>query len=249
MLIMIVLFTDYGQGSPYVAQIKAVLHQHLKRPVIIDLMHEAPVHQPMLSSYLLAAWSSSFESGSVFLAVVDPDVGDRKQRAAVVVADGKWFVGPDNGLLNMVASQARKVRWWDIHWRPKDLSNTFHGRDLYARLVCKLIAREPLPGAEEVPVTARLKPFWEAQLPQVLFIDRFGNAMTGLDFSRADQNQTLIIENSGQRLSYARTFSSVPPGKGFWYGNSSGKVEIAVNRGHAAEKLNLHLGDHVRFSQ
>jgi S-adenosylmethionine hydrolase len=45
-----------------------------------------------------------------------------------------------------------------------------------------------------------------------------------------------------------RTFCEAPVGQGFWYENSSGLVELAVNQGSAAESFGLAPGDSVQIS-
>ncbi len=128
---MIVLFTDFGVAGPYVGQMKAVLYREAPGVPVVDLFADAPAARPKPSAYLLAAYAAWFPPGSVLLAVVDPGVGG--SRAAVVVeADGRRYVGPDNGLFELVVRRAKTVRFRRISWRPRGLSASFHGRDLFA---------------------------------------------------------------------------------------------------------------------
>ena len=124
---MIVLFTDFGLHGPYVGQMKAVLDQMVPGRSIIDLFADAPVGNPKASAYLLAAYAAWFPVGAVFLCVVDPGVGGTRP-AIVLEADGRWYVGPDNGLFELVQRRATKTCSWDIEWRPELLSASFHGR-------------------------------------------------------------------------------------------------------------------------
>lgn len=107
---MIVLYTDFGLDDPYVGQLKAALLRDARRAVpIIDLLHRAPDFDPRAGAHLLAALQAAFDPGSVFLAVVDPGVGSDRP-AVVLEADGKYYVGPDNGLLALVAARAQARR-------------------------------------------------------------------------------------------------------------------------------------------
>ena len=116
---------------------------------IIDLFADAPAYDPQASAYLLAAYIGEFAPGTVFLCVVDPGVGSDRA-PCVVHADGKWFVGPDNGLFELVVRRARdQVRCWRIDWVPSRLSATFHGRDLFAPVAAQL-ARGEIPAGEPV---------------------------------------------------------------------------------------------------
>src|SRR5436309_695810 len=98
---MIVLFTDFGLEGPYTGQMKAVLYRMAPEVPVIDLFADAPAGDPRRSAYLLAAYAAWFPESTVFLCVVDPGVGS--DRAAVMVeTNGRWYVGPGNGLFEIV---------------------------------------------------------------------------------------------------------------------------------------------------
>ncbi|WP_284223878.1 SAM-dependent chlorinase/fluorinase, partial [Brevundimonas denitrificans] len=94
---MILLFTDFGAEGPYLAQMTARLRRAGYTGEVLSLFADAPVFSPKASGYLLAAYMADFERDSVFLSVVDPGVGGRR-KPVVVRSQGRWFVGPDNGL-------------------------------------------------------------------------------------------------------------------------------------------------------
>ena len=241
---MIVLFTDFGAAGPYVGQMKAVLHRDCPGVAVVDLLSDAPAHNPRAAAYLLAALAPLFSPASVFLCVVDPGVGDPSRRAAAVSIDGRWFVGPDNGLFNVMAMRAESVQWWDINWRPEQLSTSFHGRDLFAP-VAALLARGEAPPGTLSPVAERIIPGWPSDLAEIVYIDHFGNAMTGIRAAGLTDSRCLQLND--RRIAHARTFSAVPVGHAFWYENANGLVEIAVNQGSAARVLGMMIGDKVRI--
>lgn len=234
---MIVLFTDFG--LPYVGQMKAVLHREAPRSVVVELFTDAPAHDPKAAAYLLASYVDEFPHETVFLCVVDPGVGGERA-VGVLRAGGRWYVGPDNGLFEPVARRAPdQARWWEITWRPGKLSATFHGRDLLAPVAARLARGEP-PTGEQRPADAIRRPGWPDELNQVVYIDGFGNAMTGI--RAAAMAAGAVLEVAGRRLERVTTYSDVPPGHAFWYENANGLVEIAVNRGRAADVLGLETG-------
>lgn len=241
---MIALFTDFGVAGPYVGQMKAVLYRECPRATVVDLVADAPVHNPRAAAYLLAALVQEFPAETVFLAVVDPGVGDPSQRPAAVSVDGQWFVGPDNGLFNVVAMRGGAVQWWDITWLPPRLSTSFHGRDLFAPLAARLANGETPPGRRST-IADRVIPGWSEDLAEIIYIDHFGNAMTGMRAARVTDGSSLQLHNVD--IVYARTFSAVPAGQVFWYENANGLVEIAVNQGSAERTLGLTIGDEVRI--
>lgn len=238
---MILLFTDFGLSGPYTGQMKAVLAQQAPGVPVIDLFADAPAFDPQLSAYLLAAYAPAFPTGSVFLCVVDPGVGTNR-RPVMVEADGRWFVGPDNGLFAVTARRAMSLNAWTIDWIPDRLSASFHGRDLFAPVAASLatgqaVARSPLDPA------AIDRPDWPDELARIVYVDVYGNAMTGMRASalRADA----VLTAGGTRVTRARTFGAVGPGQPLWYENSNGLAEIAVNRGRADDVLGLKVGDPV----
>lgn len=230
---MIHLYTDFGLAGPYVGQMHAVLAAAAPAVPRIDLMHDAPRFSPTAAGCLLAAICRDLPGGGVVLAVVDPGVGSAR-RALVLRADGRWLVGPDNGLLAFAARRDGAAAW-EVTWRPERLSASFHGRDLFAPVAAGLAIGEAPPGVAIDPASidgADRDP----AIAAIVYIDGFGNAMTGLA-PPAERDSRLTC--GGHVLSRACTFSDVPPGEAFWYENALGLVEIAVNQGNAAARLGL----------
>lgn len=238
---MIVLVTDFGTVDPYVGQMHAAIRSRVDTPVI-DLLHDMPAYDVRRSAYLLDALQCGFPGGTVFACVVDPGVGG--DRAPVMVkADEKWYVGPDNGLFNIVERRARSVETFHIDWRPEHLSMSFHGRDLFAPVAADL-AIGTLP--ECTPRRLMETPAWPEELPEIIYIDHYGNAMTGI---RADAlGARSIVRVRDHRLERGTTFSASPAGKPFWYRNSLDLVEIALREDSAAERLELEIGDRVQVT-
>ncbi|TIS88089.1 SAM-dependent chlorinase/fluorinase [Mesorhizobium sp.] len=240
---MIVLFTDFGLHGPYTGQMKAVLHQMAPGIPAIDLFSDAPVGNPKASAYLLAAYAEWFPAGTVFLCVVDPGVGGTRP-SVIVEADGRWYVGPGNGLFELIQRRAAETLSWDIDWKPKRLSASFHGRDLFAPVAAMLAHGEPPPGRPHLDEADRRRG-WPEDLAEIVYIDHFGNAMTGLRAARLPAGARLAAAD--RVLEAATTFSDRPPGTAFWYENSNGLAEIAVNQGRADGDLGLAIGSPVEI--
>lgn len=241
---MIALFTDFGLHGPYTGQMKAVLHRVAPGIPVIDLFADAPAGDPKASAYLLAAYAAWFPAGTVFLCVVDPGVGGERP-PLIVEADGRWYVGPGNGLFEPVQRRAGTMRRWDITWQPARLSASFHGRDLFAPVAAMLARGDAPPGKPRADDSDR-KPDWPDDLAEVVYVDHYGNAMTGLRVAAIATRGRL--EAAGRILDRARTFSDLPAGAAFWYENSNGLVEIAVNQGRADRALGLSVGTPIAMT-
>lgn len=147
-------------------------------------------------------------------------------------------------MLNTVALQSQNTQWLEIVWHPQHCSMSFHGRDIFAPIAAKLAVNQ----ADD-----SLLPFerndlcdWSQDLAEVIYFDHYGNAMTGLRYREDFIGKVLNI--NGIVIRQADTFSDVGALQAFWYQNSSGLVEIAVNKGRAEQQLALRLGMRVGFS-
>jgi S-adenosylmethionine hydrolase len=172
--------------------------------------------------------------------VVDPGVGGRRD-AIVVQADGRRFVGPDNGLFSLVWQRARRRQCFRIAWRPTRLTSSFHGRDLFAPVAAALATRVPrrwLAPKKAPDVLLR-----DEELNRIIYIDHYGNAVTGLRKFRTEWR----LRAGGRTIPYARTFeAALGP---FWYENSMGLVELAAPRRSAAKLLGLRIGSRVAWQR
>ena len=236
---MILMFTDFGLAGPYLGEMEAVLVREAPEVPRVRLMADAPAFAPRPAAYLLAALAARFAPGDVCLAVVDPGVGGERLPLALE-ADGRWFVGPDNGLFELVMRRAAQVRGFAIDWRPPELSASFHGRDLFAPVAARLARGEQ---RDLRPAAPTRFPDWPDDWAAIVYVDGYGNAMTGLRAERLAADT--LLEAGGRRIARAHTFEAVPAGTAFWYANSAGLVEIAINRGNAAGELGLAVGTPV----
>jgi len=245
-LTMIVTFTDFGTEGPYLGQMRAVLHALAPDIPVVDLMVDAPAFSPRAAAYLLPAVVAPLPEKAVCLTVVDPGVGSERT-PMILYADDLWFVGPDNGIFEMIARRCESTpEWWEITYAPKRISASFHGRDLFAP-VAAMLARD---GAAALDALARpwqpdRAPYdeWPDDTAEVVYIDGYGNCMLGTRWHTVSPNPAVELRSG--TVATARTFSDVPSGVAFCYENALGLIEIAVNQGSAAAQLGLQLGSQV----
>jgi S-adenosylmethionine hydrolase len=236
--VLIALFTDFGSADIYVGQVKAVLAAEAPAVPVMDLLNDAPAFDVEAAAHLLAALAPEFPAGSVFLAVVDPGVGTSRG-AIAVEADGRRFVGPDNGLVSVLYQRARQRRCHAIVWRPPRLTSSFHGRDLFAPVAAR-IAAGTLPEGWLAPKAKPDVLLDAGPLLRVIYVDHYGNCVTGIPAQGMDRRARLAV--AGREVSYARIFGEARPDEPFWYENSSGLVEIAMAGESAARALGIGVG-------
>ncbi len=235
---MILLTTDFGTGSPYLAQMRAALRMHGAEDEIIELISDIAPYNIKAAAHLLASQIPYFPTGSIFLCVVDPGVGGDRLPVAIR-ADGNWFIGPENGLFDVVVARAVETKYFQIQWRPDKLSNTFHGRDLFASIAARISCHKSGAGDLEKRVPPQTETSGD-DLHEVIYLDYYGNAITGIRATSVNTDD--LFEINGATVAHARTFSDLPTGEPFWYENSVGLVEITVNKGSAAQQLQIEVG-------
>ncbi len=236
----IALLTDFGVGSLYTGQMQMALKECCATIslTIVDLVSDLPKFRPDLAAYLLPALTAHFSKQWLSLCVVDPGVGSSR-RALALKADDQWFVGPDNGLLAQVADRASKCQWWTLPL-PNTSSATFHGRDLFAPEAAHILIHGE-PTGEPIADVDIVGSDWPSELPKIIYIDHYGNLMTGVRANSISLTREFCI--GGYLLNNATTFSDLPEGVPFWYKNSIGLVEFAVNKSRADRLLGLALGE------
>ncbi|HEY4027111.1 MAG TPA: SAM-dependent chlorinase/fluorinase [Candidatus Dormibacteraeota bacterium] len=232
------LTSDFGEGSPYVAAMKARVLEGCPGARLIDVSHSVPPFDVVAGAFVLWAGTRHFAPGAVHLAVVDPGVGSRRRGVAFEL-DGSWYVGPDNGLFGMVLSKARSAPGVAIDLRrPAGASPTFEGRDVFAPAAAALSAGRP-PDSLGSPLGGAPQPL-PARGPSVLWVDHFGNLVTSLEPPVAG-----LRVNGHEVRAGARTFSEAPPDTPFLFVGSMGFIEVAVREGRADQRLGARPGTPV----
>lgn len=223
----ILTFTDFGTAGPYLGQMEAAIKRESATASVIHLQSDAPACDPKSAGYLLAALANQFDE-VVFVCVVDPGVGSER-RPLVVESQGQWFVGPDNGLFAPLFQQRSEINFYQILEQPRGVSETFHGRDLFASVAAKILKKQYIAMESASKLEVGLE--WGEDLQEIIYVDHFGNLFTGLRGRQIERSARIRIADS--ILFWAPRFDAVKQGDPFWYVNSCGLVEIAVNSGRA----------------
>jgi len=253
----IALLTDFGLQDNYVGIMNGVILNINPDVQIVDITHEIPAQDILQGALALKSAYSYFPHGTIFVGVVDPGVGS-KRKPILVVTKQYYFLGPDNGLLSPIIEEEKSVKIFSItseKYFLKPVSNTFHGRDIFAPVAAHLSK-----GLAPARFGKVQKDFVRLKIPrptvqdrhiigEVIAIDRFGNLITNIEeklFNGFKGKFQVKIKNvliKGLSPSYF----SVKAGEPLVVIGSKGYLEISVNQGSAKECLKAGLGDKVNI--
>ncbi len=254
---IVTLLTDFGHRDPYVGIMKGVVLSLRPSVQLVDLTHEVAPQDVTEAGFALCGSFPYFPPGTVHVVVVDPGVGTRR-RIVCASAHGSIFLAPDNGVLTEVCAAADAVHEVtdSALFRDGELSQTFHGRDIFAPVAARLAGGLEVAAvgpAIDDPVrldhpTPTVQP-GGAICGAVVHVDRFGNLITNV---RADQLDALPEDRRQVRIlgvevgTPVSSYGAVSPGAPLAIVDSYGFLEVAVNGGSAEKHFNALRGDSVR---
>ena len=254
---IITLLTDFGIEDGYVAAMKGVILGICPAARLVDVSHLVPPQDVRAGAFLLASIHPYFPEGTIHLAVVDPGVGTERRAVAIRTARS-LLVGPDNGLFSLVLQregilEARLLENPDL--RRPTVSQTFHGRDIFAPAAAHLASGVPFHslGSRCTPELAARGTIERTETEirgEIIHIDRFGNAVSNImraDLDALARTGRGFIINVGPHTiaGLEDTYGRVGEGRPLALIGSGEHLEIAVNLGSAASLLSIRIGDRV----
>jgi S-adenosylmethionine hydrolase len=256
---IITLTTDFGLKDPYVAEMKAVILSLCRNVVIVDVTHQIKKFDIRMGAYVLASASPYFTKGTTHVAVVDPGVGTTRDAIIVQTGDG-YLVGPNNGVLALAAKNAPGPKCiykiTNKKFLPAKVSNTFHGRDVFAPCAAHL-ASGKLPGEFGLRIKEMVTPKFakivkekDKIIGEVIHVDDFGNIITNFSRKyfqhiRSEQKIDIKLKNTRLRYKLTKAYGEVKSKKPLALLGSHNFLEISINQGNAAEFFRTKSGDRV----
>ncbi len=248
--------TDFGLRDWFVGTMKGVIAGIAPGTTVIDITHDLAPGDIRAGAFALAAAYRYFPKGTVHLAVIDPGVGSQR-KAIVVETSDYFFAAPDNGLLALALrrEKVQKIRVLEnTSFFLKPVSNTFHGRDIFAPVAAHLSRGIDLkdfgPKRNELVQLPGLAPRQRGNRTegQVAYIDRFGNAITNIyaeGLGREDGAAWEVVIGRKTLCRVRHYYQSVRRNAPLGLVGSSGFLEVAINGGSAARRLGLRVGTPV----
>ena len=254
---LITLTTDFGVGSPYVAQMKGAILSICRDVDLIDISHAVGPQNIREGAVILADATPRFPAGTIHIAVVDPGVGTSRRLIYVELAEQR-YLAPDNGLLSLLAGRRPPKQIVALenaaYWLPQP-SRTFQGRDILAPAAAHLVAGLD-PKKLGQPRDAMVMLDWpqpkkssSSITGEILYIDSFGNLITNInhaDVETLGNPASLVVDCGGRQIrGIVPTYGAALSGEFVALFDSQGRLEVAKVGGNAAQELQLQVGDAV----
>lgn len=259
---IITLLSDFGGQDAYVSSMKGVILGICPEAVIIDISHNVRKFDVRQGAFLLHQAAAYFPEGTIHMAVIDPGVGTDRRR---IIVEGKrcLFVGPDNGVLSLAVQREGFVTGVELREKRFMLPNpstTFDGRDVFApasaHLACGVVLEEFGPVVSRIitPSFAGATRIKNKLVGEVLHVDRFGNVITNIQRSllssfnavEGEVYQVKVAKDCA-RITFSRTYGTVPVGSPVMVVGSGDFVELSVNRGNASDLFKADVGSQIEI--
>ncbi len=257
---VVTLTTDFGTNDHFVGAMKGVICDIVPEAQIVDITHAVQAFDVLDGALAIAQAYSYFPNGTIHMVVVDPGVGTSR-RPILASSDGYHFVAPDNGVLSMVYAKESRVHVRHItseHYFRQPVSNTFHGRDIFAPIAAYLAKQvDSHKFGDEIEdyvkfAAPKPKPAGENRIRGVVLkIDRFGNLITNVTpadvpaLFAAQPSAFKIVVGSREITDIRLNYAEGGPGEVFGILGSMGYLEIVANRNAAAQITGASKGSEV----
>ena len=260
---IVAVVTDFGINDGSAACMEAVILAKNPMSKVIHISHAVPSWDISVAAMFLEVYYKYYPKSTVFVAVIDPGVGTNRKPIAIKVSD-YFFVGPDNGIFDLVIKQNRAFEVIQLDnpkfWLP-EVSTTFHGRDIFAPVAAHLAQTldiselgSKVPSWDLTKLDPLITVMAEEIISKVLYIDDFGNLVLGVteqQFEKfvGDKQATITIMDS-QITRRVETFAELSANQlGLIFGGDFGNYgTIAMKMGNAAKKTKAAIGTLVRIS-
>lgn len=241
---MIAILSDFG-NSEYLGVIKGVIYSICKNAKIVGLYNYVNPQQIKEGAWILLNSYKYFPKNTIFLCIVDPSVGTKRQCIAIKTKN-YFFVGPDNGLMFPAANKDKILKVIKI-MEEKNISKTFHGRDVFAKAAAKLENKDNIQIlGHKTKIEARLNFYLKNRTGEIVRIDTFGNIITNLP-SLNKNNYTIKTRNFKEKINFYKTYAEAKENELFLIEGSSNTLEISIKNKSANKQLNFRVGDKIEI--
>jgi S-adenosyl-L-methionine hydrolase (adenosine-forming) len=260
---LITLTTDFGLNDHFIGTMKGVLLSIMPEAKIVDICHSVQAFDVLDGALTISQAYSYFPADTIHVVVVDPGVGTAR-RPIILTAECYKFVAPDNGVLSLIYDREERISVREVtseHYFLHPVSNTFHARDVFAPIAAYLAK-----GVETDKFGEEITDFVRFSAPRpkpaegntlrgvVLKVDRFGNLITNITphdaplLFQPEPPRFRLVVSKREITQMHRAYAQGAPGEVFGILGSMGFLEIAANRGAAAQILGATKGSDVSLA-
>lgn len=257
---IITIMTDFGLRDGYVGVMKGIILGIAPEAHIVDITHLVSPQNVSEAAITFNRSAPYFPEDTIHICVVDPGVGTARRPIAARIG-AQRFVGPDNGIITLLLAHARREGWpveivhldQPRYWRA-EISNVFHGRDIFAPVAAHLAASRDIaltdvgsPMDDPVLLPLALPERTDDGLRgAIAHIDHFGNVATNVRVEDMAGLGDVIVRACGAEVrGLSRTFGERAPGELIAFFSSHGELALAVVNGNAGQRLGARVGDPV----
>ena len=254
---IITLTTDFGTSDLYVGVMKGVILNINPQAQIVDITHAIPPQNVYAATFQIDSAYRYFPRGAIHVIVVDAGVGSSR-RAIVCQTETAFFVCPDNGILTSILDRERLIQAVAVEnpvYCLPQISNTFHGRDIFAPVAAHLLRGVPMGDLGRTITDLVRIPIPKPQVTEasiighVIWIDHFGNLITNISHNileSMEAREGFVIQVGTVEIDRInRSYAESEIGECLAIIGSLGRLEISVNQGDAARRLELRRGDPI----
>ena len=243
---IITLTTDFRHDL-YVGQIKGVILSISERVRIVDIKHDVTSYSIREAAFLISQISPLFPRGTVHLAIIDPGVGTSR-RCLLIRTQDYFFIGPDNGLFSLVLKEQKMKKVFEVDpAKFKQVSPTFHGRDIFAPLAAYIsLGKDPEEFGRRVEEIVEI----EMKRNSIIYIDGFGNIITSIKKSFPPGKELMVRHKKRKIVArFVRIFAEAKRDEFILLRGSSGYLELNKNLSSAARQLEARVGDPIEITK
>lgn len=257
---IITLTTDFGYKDPFVGIMKGIIVDINPSAKVIDITHEISPQNISEAALILEMSINSFPHNTIHLVVVDPGVGSAR-RPILVVTENYFFIGPDNGVFSRIFSLVERLTVHHItatHYFLKQDGSTFQGRDIFAPIAGWLSKGinvsnfgDPITDYKKLSVPTPQLTSKNVIEGEVLYIDRFGNAMTNIHTKKIGEitggNTEIKLKAlmRDKEIPFKTYYAQVRDRELYSLINSFGYLELFVRNGNASKNFNIKVGEKI----
>jgi len=257
---IVTLTTDFGVSDHYVGTMKGVIYSINPDAKIVDISNSVQSYDVLDGAITIANSYRYFPADTVNMVIVDPGVGDTR-RPIIATTEKHIFLAPDNGVLSMVYEREERLSVRHItsdHYFLQPLSQTFHGRDVFAAVAGWLSKGvEVAKFGEEITDFVRFAAPKPKKLNEkltkgvILKSDKFGNLITNIrpqdipELFLDEPPEFKILVGKHEITKMKKSYAQGTPGEVFGILGSMGYLEIATHRGAAARVVGADKGSDV----